>query len=144
MVWDLYEKYKDNPKVKYLLLEKPFPEKTNEWENQAIQREFILENLDFAGDDDLIFFFERIKLNLDTKLKGIFNEHNFCQKCQMNTCYCCCEPHKQFVQNFGNAPLQINTIRNQIAQKKKRKVYNWTISNPLKYFLNHEFMGHIN
>ena len=45
----------------------------------------------------------------------------------MNTCYYCCEPHKQFVQNFGNAPLQINTIRNQIAQKKerrKRKVYN--------------------
>ena len=39
----------------------------------------------------------------------------------MNTCYYCCEPHKQFVQNFGNAPLQINTIRNQIAQKKKRK-----------------------
>ena len=39
----------------------------------------------------------------------------------MNTCYYCCEPHKQFVQNFGNAPLQINTIRNQIAQKKKEK-----------------------
>ena len=39
----------------------------------------------------------------------------------MNTCYYCCEPHKQFVQNFGNAPLQINTIRNQIAQKKEKK-----------------------
>ena len=54
--FDLYKKYKNNPKVKYLLLEKPFPKKTNEWENQAIQREFILENLNFAEDDDLIFF----------------------------------------------------------------------------------------
>ena len=40
----------------------------------------------------------------------------------MNTCYYFCEPHKQFVQNFGNAPLQINTIRNQIAQKKKKSI----------------------
>ena len=46
----------DSDKIKYLVLEKPFPKNTNLWENQAIQREFILKNLNFAEDDDLIFF----------------------------------------------------------------------------------------
>ena len=54
--FDKLEKYKNNPKVIHILLEKPFPKNTNEWENQAIQRDFILENLDFADNDDLIFF----------------------------------------------------------------------------------------
>ena len=54
--FDLTEKYKNNSKIKYLLLKKPFPKNNNEWQNQAFQREFILNNLDFAKDDDFIFF----------------------------------------------------------------------------------------
>ena len=45
-----------NSKVKHLILEKPFPKNTNVWENQAIQRDFILKNIDFVGDEDYIFF----------------------------------------------------------------------------------------
>ena len=34
----------DYKKVKHFVLEKPFPKKTNIWENQAIQREFLLKS----------------------------------------------------------------------------------------------------
>ena len=43
-------------KIKYFVLDTPFPEKTDLWQNQAIQREFLLENLDFAEPNDFIFF----------------------------------------------------------------------------------------
>jgi len=48
--------YFDKKKIKYLFLEKPFPKNNDPWKNQAIQREFILENLDTANDEDYIFF----------------------------------------------------------------------------------------
>ena len=49
--------YLESGKVKYLVLENPFPQKTNLWENQAIQREFLLNGLkNFCSDDDYIFF----------------------------------------------------------------------------------------
>ena len=43
-------------KVKYFVMEKPFPKNTSIWENQAIQREFLLKSTDFADKDDYIFF----------------------------------------------------------------------------------------
>ena len=54
--FDPENKYKDNPQVIHLILKDPFPKKTNPWQNQAIQREYILENLNFMDDEDLIFF----------------------------------------------------------------------------------------
>ena len=52
-VWrDEYSK----EKIKYFLLDKPFPQNTNPWENQAIQREFLLSCTDFADKEDYIFF----------------------------------------------------------------------------------------
>ena len=38
----------NSKKIKYFILEKPFPKKTNLWENQAIQREHMLKNLNFV------------------------------------------------------------------------------------------------
>jgi len=43
-------------KIKYFLLEKPFPKNNNPWQNQAIQREFLLSCTKFANSDDYIFF----------------------------------------------------------------------------------------
>ena len=43
-------------KIKYFLLEKPFPKNSNPWQNQAIQREFLLKCTDFANKEDYIFF----------------------------------------------------------------------------------------
>ena len=52
-IWkDEYQK----DKVKYFLLEKPFPKNSNPWKNQAIQREFLLSSTDFANAEDYIFF----------------------------------------------------------------------------------------
>ena len=48
--------YYNLDKVKYVVLEKPFPKNTSIWENQAIQREFLLKSTDFADKDDYIFF----------------------------------------------------------------------------------------
>ena len=49
--------YLESDKVKYLVLESPFPKETNLWENQAIQREFLLNGLkNICNDDDYIFF----------------------------------------------------------------------------------------
>ena len=46
----------DYNKVKYFILDKPFPKNNSIWENQAIQREFLLKSTDFADGEDYIFF----------------------------------------------------------------------------------------
>ena len=50
-----YKKYFNDEKIKYFVYKKPLNNE-NPWANQAIQREFILENLTFADDDDYILF----------------------------------------------------------------------------------------
>ncbi len=50
-------KFLENNKVKYFILDKPFPNKNDIWNNQAIQREFLLNNLgSFVEENDYIFF----------------------------------------------------------------------------------------
>ena len=46
----------DKDKIKYFLLEKPFPKNTDPWINQAIQREYLLSSTNFADPNDYIFF----------------------------------------------------------------------------------------
>ena len=75
----------DRNKIKYHLIDKPFPTNTNIWENQAIQREELLNFLDFADPDDYIFFSDpdeiaRPELLKNFKLKkkyGIFMQDCF-------------------------------------------------------------------
>ena len=51
-------KFLKENKIKYLILEEPFPNNLDIWKNQAIQREFLLNSLDsFVTEDDYIFFF---------------------------------------------------------------------------------------
>ena len=50
--------YLKSDKVKYLVLENPFPKETNLWENQAIQREFLLNGLKKSVMMMIIFFFQ--------------------------------------------------------------------------------------
>ena len=52
----LFKKEYDTKKIRYILLDKPFPKNTDRWQNQAIQRDYILENLDFVSEEDFIFF----------------------------------------------------------------------------------------
>ena len=52
----IFKDYYDKQKIKYSFVDKPFPKNTNRWENQAIQREELLKQLNFADPDDYIFF----------------------------------------------------------------------------------------
>ena len=70
----------DKNKIKYILLEEPFSSISDRWQNQAMQRDFILKNLNFASPNDFIFFSDpdeiirpEILVNFDLKKKyGIF------------------------------------------------------------------------
>jgi beta-1,4-mannosyl-glycoprotein beta-1,4-N-acetylglucosaminyltransferase len=81
----IFKDYFDKKKIKYLFLEKPFPKNNDPWKNQAIQREFILENLDFANGEDYVFFSDpdeipnpKILKNFNLKKKyGIFLQDCF-------------------------------------------------------------------
>ena len=50
------DKKYNQSKIKHIVMGEKFPENTNAWQNQAIQREFLLKNLNFAKEDDYIFF----------------------------------------------------------------------------------------
>ena len=74
------------PKAKTpLVYKKKFPFKNSPWQNQALQREFILKNLDYLNDEDYIFFSDpdeipnpEILINFELKKKyGIFMQKCF-------------------------------------------------------------------
>ena len=75
----------DQKKVKHFILEKSFPKNTNIWQNQAIQREFLLKCTDFADPNDYIFFSDpdeipkpELFVNFQLKKKyGIFMQKCF-------------------------------------------------------------------
>ena len=52
----IWKDYYDKKKIKYFLNSNPFPSKTSRWEKQAIQREYLINYLNFADPDDYIFF----------------------------------------------------------------------------------------
>lgn len=79
-----YKKYQNDKKIIYIVHQKSFKDE-NPWANQATQREFILENISFADDEDYIFFsdpdeipnteiLKNFKLN---KKYGIFFQKSF-------------------------------------------------------------------
>ena len=78
----------DKEKIKYHLIDKPFPKNTSIWENQAIQREELLNFLDFVKPDDYIFFSDpdeimrpELLLNFELEKKyGIFMQDCFSYK----------------------------------------------------------------
>jgi beta-1,4-mannosyl-glycoprotein beta-1,4-N-acetylglucosaminyltransferase len=81
----LFKKEYDTKKIRYILLDKPFPKNTDRWQNQAIQRDYIIENLDFASEEDFIFFSDpdeiirpELLINFNLKKKyGIFLQNCF-------------------------------------------------------------------
>ena len=81
----IWKKNFDFKKIKYFYLEKPFPENNDAWKNQAIQREFLLKSINFASEDDYIFFSDpdeipnpNLLINFELKKKyGIFFQDCF-------------------------------------------------------------------
>ena len=72
-------------KIHYIILQEPFPANNNPWQNQALQREYMLSNINFANDEDYIFFSDpdeipkpEILNNFNLKKKyGIFMQKCF-------------------------------------------------------------------
>jgi beta-1,4-mannosyl-glycoprotein beta-1,4-N-acetylglucosaminyltransferase len=89
-----YEEY-DFSKIKYFVLEEPFLKHASLWENQAIQREFLLKCTNFAEPDDYIFFSDpdeipkpEILTNFELKKKyGIFMQKCFNYKFNLFNSY---------------------------------------------------------
>ena len=51
------KKEKNNEKkINYIILDKKFPEGNNPWQNQAYQRDYMLEKLGYLKENDYIFF----------------------------------------------------------------------------------------
>jgi len=92
--FDPNKKY-SNTKVKHLILEKPFPKVTNLWQNQAIQRDFILQKINFADDEDYILFSDpdeipnpKLLKNFSLKKKyGIFMQNFYNYKFNLFNSY---------------------------------------------------------
>ena len=80
------QNFKD--KIIYIVLDKSFPENGDSWRNQALQREFILEKLNYIDSEDCIMFSDpdeipnpKILANLKLEKKyGIFLQQMYCYK----------------------------------------------------------------
>ena len=66
------KKFLSEKKIKYFVLDQPFPRNSNLWQNQAIQREYLLHSLNFVDSDDLIFFSDPDEIP-DPKILANFN-----------------------------------------------------------------------
>ena len=83
--FDPEKKYINDPQILHIVVEKQFPKNTNAWQNQAIQRDYIIKKLNFAEDNDFIFFSDpdeilnpEVLKNFDLKKKyGIFLQKFF-------------------------------------------------------------------
>ena len=64
-------------KIRYLVYKKKFPFGNSPWQNQALQREFILKNLDYHNDEDYIFFSDPDEIPNPEKLKNINLKHKY-------------------------------------------------------------------
>lgn len=79
------KKLRKKKKVRYLIYKKKFPLQNSPWQNQALQRDFILKNLNHINDEDYIFFSDPDEIPNPEKLKtidlkekyGIFLQKNF-------------------------------------------------------------------
>ena len=65
-----WKKEYSKKKIIYILMKYPFPKKNNRWENQAIQRDYLLKKLKFATSDDYIFFSDPDEIIRPEKLKN--------------------------------------------------------------------------
>ena len=73
----IWKNYYDPKKIKYCLIDKPFPSNGNRWKNQAIQREFLLNSINFAEPEDYIFFSDPDEIIKPELLKNFVLEKKY-------------------------------------------------------------------
>jgi beta-1,4-mannosyl-glycoprotein beta-1,4-N-acetylglucosaminyltransferase len=77
------DKY-NNKKINYIILDEKFPEKNSPWDNQAMQRDYMLKKLDYLGESDYIFFSDPDEIVNPSILKNFELDKKygiFMQKC---------------------------------------------------------------
>ena len=118
----------DSKKIKYYILETPFPKNNNAWQNQELQREFLLESLKNVNPDDYIFFSDpdeipRPELLIDFSLKkkfGIFLQRCFNYKLNLFN------PHESPWEGTRVAKKKYLKSINFMRQKIKSKNLNYS------------------
>mgnify|MGYP003388832166 CR=1 FL=1 len=126
----VWKDYYDKNKIKYVLVEKPFPKDTNGWENQAIQREQLLESLTFANSDDYIFFSDPDEIIRPELLK------NFVLKKKYGIFMQDCFNYKFNLFNPHETPWE----GTRVAKKKNIKSINFLRQNIKSKNLNYSFL----
>ena len=78
-----FKNYYDKKKIRHIVINEKFPD-NNVWKNQALQRDYIINNLSEFDDEDFIFFQIPMKFQIQKILKN-FNLKKrygiFFQKC---------------------------------------------------------------
>jgi beta-1,4-mannosyl-glycoprotein beta-1,4-N-acetylglucosaminyltransferase len=118
----------DSKKIKYYILETPFPKNNNAWQNQELQRKFLLESLKNVNPDDYIFFSDpdeipRPELLIDFSLKkkfGIFLQRCFNYKLNLFN------PHESPWEGTRVAKKKYLKSINFMRQKIKSKNLNYS------------------
>jgi beta-1,4-mannosyl-glycoprotein beta-1,4-N-acetylglucosaminyltransferase len=124
------KKYHNNKKINYIILDKKFPKKNTGWENQALQRDYLLKKLNYLNDNDYIFFSDpdeimNPKLLRNFKLKkkyGIF----------MQSCF-------NYKFNLFN-PFESPWEGTRVCKKKNLRSIDYLRQKILKKNLNYSFL----
>ena len=141
--FDPEKKYINDPQILHIVVEKPFPKNTNAWQNQAIQRDYIIKKLNFAEDNDFIFFSDpdeilnpEVLKNFDLKKKyGIFLQRFFNYKFNIFNPY---ESPWEGTKVFKKKNLKsINFMREKVRKKNLRyKFYRFDKEKNIQIFEN--------
>jgi len=132
----------DQKKINYILIKTPFPKKNNRWQNQAMQREYILKKLKFASPDDYIFFSDPDEIIRPEKLKnfelkkkyGIFLQDCFNYKFNLFNKY---ESPWEGTRVVKKKYLKsIDFMRQKILKKNLKKFYKFNIEKNIEIIEN--------
>ena len=125
-------------KVKHIVLEKKFPINSNIWENQAIQREFLLNGTDDAKPEDYIFFSDPDEMpnpkflkNFELKKKyGIFMQRCFNYKFNLFNEY---ESTWEGTRVSKKKNLKsIDFMRQKVLSKNLKKIFKFNIEKSIE------------
>ena len=120
----------------------PFPKKNSRWENQAMQREYLLKSLDFASLEDYIFFSDPDEIMRPEELKnfklikkfGIFFQDCFNYKFNLYNPY---ESPWEGSRVAKKKDLRsIDFMRQKIKSKNIKKFYRPDIEKNIQIFKN--------
>jgi len=138
----IWKSYYKKDKIKHLFMKDAFPKKNSRWENQALQREYLLDNLNFVSPEDYIFFSDPDEIMKPEKLKrfqlkkkyGIFFQDCFNYKLNLYN------PHESPWEGSRVAKKKdlksIDFMRQKVKSKNIKKFYRPDIEKNIQIFKN--------